>query len=821
MALYDEEKENLDEILEEIKKAETVISKDNVTDVDSLIFAEIAGLDIEDLFGEAHNAFQWDEEKQRADYEIDSKRSYTVQKLIDAYRQKYMNKYREESNEEIRGWNTQKLIEHCIEKCNTQNAEWPSVGDVHKLRLLQALQESSRYRNILIRNFSKCEDQSYEENGKNYKTCYRGVTIDLNDAGNTHMIAYAGTGASLFSWIEDGRMAYSEDGIGAQILGAEYARAVMNTYGGNYLIAGYSKGGNQAIYTAVALAEEYKGQIVKVINVDGPGFNEKLLKKKLGESEEQKTFEQTLGELLNEGIIESTVTPYTSFVGKLMTDHSSYQYLEADNWPLFLNHDFKNWHIACEDGNPSFKRTDSQNASWSSNVLNRLVDGLLKRTSWEDKEHLMDVLENFCNFAEIHWIDDLNKLTETDEKGNWKACKQIIEFYDEKMSDEQKASINNILKEVLKDQNLKGFIIALFKDKWKHDRTDRPIGSSIECICNLMLGTVLVSMADGSANDVTFSEIVENMRVIQDFLDSVGGWNAFRSKGLIGKALSMANYYDSMDSDKKQQVRNLLKGLGKGLIHSSVEHPVLTPVLTGITIFALVVILWCTMKTKSPEELLEIMVATAIVVASIVKVRKRELYEKIEDIENAVAEAAEVLIDEINESLDGWLQSIQSISAQAVNWFSNPNIRNKLAKAAVEIVEATSRILPEAKGCVPAVVVHELRESYQNSHLHVELDFDQLEKITGKMSQAVTLSAFLERELDFFYERINRETVENTEQSIYIASGNTESSQTLSQKYHIRKSMLQANQYAILLQGSKRLEYAQQRLLALDTTLLC
>ena len=90
----------------------------------------------------------------------------------------------------------------------------------------------------------------------------------------TLAVVFRGTDTSLVGWKEDLNMA-SQYPIPAQEAAARYLCRVANLWPGRLLVMGHSKGGNLAVYAAMAAmaaSAEVAGRIGCVYSLDGPGF---------------------------------------------------------------------------------------------------------------------------------------------------------------------------------------------------------------------------------------------------------------------------------------------------------------------------------------------------------------------------------------------------------------------------------------------------------------------------------------------------------------------------------------------------------------------
>lgn len=830
MALHAEKDEiNYDDILKALEQSDRPVTIDNYTDVDALIFAELASLDVNDLFGEEHNAFQsYNEALNEIEYRIDTKRRYSISDLIKAYEKKYNNLF-PDSDGQYQRFTTDQLVEAYIERYN-EGDTW--LGDViTKLRMLQALENSLRYQSIQVSNFANSGDTPYkDENGHTYTANYKAVTVHLNDIEGTKVIAYAGTGASIFSWIEDGRMSSADLGIGAQVWGKEYAQQVMNTYDGDFVFTGYSKGGNQALYAAVTLWEEYSDRIKKLINIDGPGFSPEAL----GHDYNGRTFQEIMMELYESGIIEPTSTPYTSFVGKLMINHPEYQYMDADGWLMFLNHDFRYWNITWnESGDPVFEKVDPDQLAPSSRAFDTLIDDLLANTTEEIKQDFLDTLENFCKYAEIYTVSDMaGFFSAKDDKGNLLALKRFLDFYYGKnengipyMSEEQRKSLDQALKAVMVDENLEEFLIAWRGDLEQYCENHlNDVKRADSCEIAAQIASVLEKVEPfypvlaEVMGEIEVRDLVDLLKYVDGYLDSVGGVEQLLEMEPTEIMCSVVDYYDSLSFVDKirigMMIGEVLAGAVNGVFKDSFnQQPVLTVVGVAVTVISIGILAVPIMKLCA---VVSAIIAGIAIVIKVVEIGER-ICETVLEMAEAIADFCSRIISEVRKILDNMVESILSLMKKIADEASGLMEAGKYTiRESVQKIDKTMRVvMTDMRMRIQTVTVYAIKESYINSHIRVRIDYDQLSDISGRVSRIVSKMGRLEHDLENFYWKLAREK----EDSGDLNNETAKFSKTLAEKYHIRKGDLCVNQYGILSRGYERLEQAEKDLLAMEKSL--
>lgn len=101
----------------------------------------------------------------------------------------------------------------------------------------------------------------------------------IEKSNKNPFVVFRGTDDTIVGWKEDFNMAFS-DKIPAQIDSVAYVENVLKAVSGKISIAGHSKGGNLAVYSACFMKPGYKKRIDKIYNFDGPGFSSEIVNTK-------------------------------------------------------------------------------------------------------------------------------------------------------------------------------------------------------------------------------------------------------------------------------------------------------------------------------------------------------------------------------------------------------------------------------------------------------------------------------------------------------------------------------------------------------------
>lgn len=136
-----------------------------------------------------------------------------------------------------------------------------------RLQLLDQLSQHKRFKNSKLSNFVNEVDT--EQQKQFAAMTYR---LDLD----TYLIVFRGTDDSIIGWKEDFHMTYMKE-IPAQKHALEYLEDFFTQHPKQkVIVAGHSKGGNLAVYTASQIRPELQDKISAVYTYDAPGLQAHL-----------------------------------------------------------------------------------------------------------------------------------------------------------------------------------------------------------------------------------------------------------------------------------------------------------------------------------------------------------------------------------------------------------------------------------------------------------------------------------------------------------------------------------------------------------------
>lgn len=135
------------------------------------------------------------------------------------------------------------------------------------ITLFRRLSETPRYRDLWITGY-------VNEISREREMQFSALTVVLPDHG--YFVAIRGTDDTIVGWKEDFKLAYMEE-VPAQRKAAVYLDSLPLKDGDTLYVGGHSKGGNLAVWGAVHASEKTRAAIKRVYSNDGPGFTEDMI----------------------------------------------------------------------------------------------------------------------------------------------------------------------------------------------------------------------------------------------------------------------------------------------------------------------------------------------------------------------------------------------------------------------------------------------------------------------------------------------------------------------------------------------------------------
>ncbi|HFU4501178.1 TPA: DUF2974 domain-containing protein [Streptococcus suis] len=198
-----------------------------------------------------------------------------------------------------------------------------SMVTKNRLALFALLAKSIRFKSI--KAFGFVDDYQLDQEQQFAAISYR---LDRQ----TVLTCFRGTDDTIIGWKEDFQMTYMDE-IPAQRSASDYLEKIMSNQKENFYIAGHSKGGNLALYSASKLSSNLQERIVAVYPFDAPGLHKKHL-----ESPGYQAIQDRIYPLI----------PQNSIVGMMLETPENAQIVQSNTIGL-LQHITFSWEIEGTD----------------------------------------------------------------------------------------------------------------------------------------------------------------------------------------------------------------------------------------------------------------------------------------------------------------------------------------------------------------------------------------------------------------------------------------------------------------------------------------
>ena len=212
---------------------------------------------------------------------------------------------------------------------------------------VSALGSSRRFGSAMLRDYVDIRDENRDMQ-------FAAMCVDLPD-GVTY-VSFRGTDQTLVGWREDFMLSFQV--TQAQEAAASYLSRMVGR-GGRFMVGGHSKGGNLAVFAAIACPDALRGRIERVYSDDGPGMATEIL---------PRGGHDVLGERYRK------IVPQYSVVGMLFDRAGSPRDVVASDAQGVAQHDPLTWQtkpdglVFVPDLLPECKMVDRAFATWLDGV---------------------------------------------------------------------------------------------------------------------------------------------------------------------------------------------------------------------------------------------------------------------------------------------------------------------------------------------------------------------------------------------------------------------------------------------------------------------
>lgn len=185
--------------------------------------------------------------------------------------------------------------------------------------LFEAALGSRRFHNLRLNCYINIIEKEWE-------TQFSAVTFLLDDG--TLYVAFRGTDETIVGWKEDFNMAFLSP-VPGQAYSVKYLNMVTGKLHKPFYVGGHSKGGNLAVYSAMKCTPRIQERIIKIYNMDGPGFRPEVL-------------EECIYKDIADRVVK--ILPQSSVVGMIFEKDIHYRVVESKTFGL-LQHNPYTWLV--------------------------------------------------------------------------------------------------------------------------------------------------------------------------------------------------------------------------------------------------------------------------------------------------------------------------------------------------------------------------------------------------------------------------------------------------------------------------------------------
>ena len=243
------------------------------------------------------------------------------------------------------------------------------------LGLIRQIKDTRRFRNVEMRAFVNEIDEVEQKQ-------FSAVTFLPGDG--TALVTFRGTDDSLVGWKEDLNMCFLPV-IPAQTAAVDYLQTASENFDGDLLLAGHSKGGNLAVYSAVHSKREVRERITTTFCYDGPGFGKRILDDPIY--------------LKMRPTVRSFV-PQATLVGLLLEHDDNYTVVKSRQTGI-LQHDGLSWEVK----GGGFVCLDK--LSLGSRRNDKTLNKWIRDLSPEQREEFVNAIYQLFQVEGVHTVGDL------------------------------------------------------------------------------------------------------------------------------------------------------------------------------------------------------------------------------------------------------------------------------------------------------------------------------------------------------------------------------------------------------------------------------
>lgn len=260
--------------------------------------------------------------------------------------------------------------------CETlKRDEYNIAGDYD---LVRKLYKSARFKDLKVTDYYEIFDVDVQKQ-------FAAICIHLPE--NIIYVAYCGTDDTMVGWKEDFNLSFMT-GVPAQKEGVKYLSRISEKFPEKkLLLGGHSKGGNVAVYSAVFSDKKVRDKIIEVVNHDGPGFDDEVLK--------MESYQEMLDRI-------HTFIPQSSVFGRLLGHQEKYKIVKSNEKGI-MQHDIYSWQVM------GTKIIQMEKTTNGSDFVDTTMRNWLKDIPMEQRKDVIDAIYSLIMTRNAKTWKEFNK----------------------------------------------------------------------------------------------------------------------------------------------------------------------------------------------------------------------------------------------------------------------------------------------------------------------------------------------------------------------------------------------------------------------------
>lgn len=243
--------------------------------------------------------------------------------------------------------------------------------------LLIALCASPRFRDVQMNYYDNKFDVAAQE-----QFCAMSFKLPSGEV----VVGFRGTDSTVIGWKEDFNMLFLSP-VPSQISAVNYLEKVADKTKANIYIVGHSKGGNLAVYSALFAKKQVRDKIIRVYDLDGPGFQSQVWDEHEVDSDE---IEQKITKVMPEG----------SFIGIVLSSPIKEKAIKSSAFGM-LQHETFTWQISDNEF------IASESVTSHVKYIEKTLDDMLVELDIEQRKLVVDTVFKVIDKTSAERLNDI------------------------------------------------------------------------------------------------------------------------------------------------------------------------------------------------------------------------------------------------------------------------------------------------------------------------------------------------------------------------------------------------------------------------------